>query len=92
MDCRNENGYCQKIHDKVGREIMVDDRGCAKCNGNPKMPGEFKPVKKREPIRDEAEQERVWQICCQCDDVECPECGVRNRVKYGHCPENKWSK
>ena len=90
MECRNTNGYCQKIFDKTERKVFVDDRGCEKCGGEPKMPGEVKPAKKREPIRDEAEQERVWQICCDCDDIKCPECNLKNRVLYGHCPKDKW--
>lgn len=88
MNCRNLKGYCEKIKDKTGREIFVDDRGCAKCGGDPKMPGEA--PKPRQPIRDETERERVWQICCQCDSLECPECGIRNRIKYDHCPKKKW--
>ena len=38
MNCRNEKCYCQKIFDKVNQKVFVDDKGCAKCNGNPKMP------------------------------------------------------
>ena len=92
MDCKNENGYCQKIHDKVGQKIFVDDRGCAKCqterNGNPKMPGEVKPKTER----DKAEQERLWEICELCDNDKCQRGRLDRRIRNGHCPENKWSK
>lgn len=38
MNCRHKTGYCLKIYEATKQKVFVDDRGCQKCDGNPKMP------------------------------------------------------
>lgn len=43
--------------------------------------------KDRVPIRSSDEMNRCWEICNEC--LNC-ECGLKNRINYGQCPENRW--
>lgn len=89
MNCRNEKGYCQKIFDKVNRKVYVDDKGCTKCDGNPKMPGEVKVA----PVREAVKYYRVCRrICEKC--LDCSMTGMlckAGKLNEGFCCEkDKW--
>ena len=47
-------------------------------------------TKNRRPIRDKAEQDKLWAICEKCDNEVCKKCGLDERIKSGLCQDNKW--
>ena len=88
MDCqRDENNYCPK------KQCFVDDRGCAKCDGNPKMP---QPVKMKPPPP--LTELQIYFNTCKGICEACGECAcAMNPCQAGHyetpgvfCHLNRW--
>jgi len=96
-DYLTEKG-CEVVFGAVGEWRHLPDSVCNdKCNPEVikiSMRGQTKvePKAERKPIRDKAEQERLWEICELCDNDKCQRGRLDRRIRNGHCPENKWSK
>ena len=75
MNCqRDDNSFCPK------KQCFVDDRGCAKCDGNPKPP---KPVNVKPP-KPPTELDRFYNTCQGICET-CGECFIAQKLcKAGH--------
>ena len=80
MECKHRQGYCLPVFGKTGRKYFVDDRGCAKCNGNPKPP---KPVNMK-PLQPPTELQVFYNTCKGICET-CGECLIADKLcKAGH--------
>lgn len=87
MICKHKTGFCLPVFEKIGRKYFVDDRGCAKCDGDPKPP---KAVIFTEP-KPLTDLQLFYQQCLKiCNDCRLTGCDMKVSPcqKAGHYEQN----